>query len=110
MNTTIFRFVLRVAALALCFASLARGQTEIAKRPPWVGSRIVGSPEPPRPFVTERIFPSLVFNQPLELTAIPGTNRLVVLEVSGKIYSFENRPEAAEVSRDLFGDIKELAP
>jgi putative heme-binding domain-containing protein len=110
MNTTIFANAVRGLAIVLGAVSAASGQTDIAKRQPWVGSRIVGSPEPPRPYVTERIFPSLVFNQPVELTAIPGTNRLLALEVGGKIYSFENRPQADAVSRDLFGDIKERDP
>ncbi len=115
MNTTIFVPWLRVLALvALCInlegVNLCNGQTEVAHRPPWVGSRIVGSPEPPRPYLTERIFQSLTFNQPVELVPIPGSNRLLILEVNGKIYTFENRTEATEVSRDLFGDIKERDP
>ncbi len=107
MNTTIFNPWLRVVALLLLVADVANGQAEIAKRPPWVGSRVVGSPEPPRPYVTERVFPALVFTNPLELVAMPGSNRLVALEVAGKIYSFENRPHDETLPRDLFGDITE---
>lgn len=110
MNTTIFNPWLRAIALLLLATDLAHGQTETAHRPPWLGSRITGSPEPPRPYLTEHIFPSLTFNQPVELVPIPGTNRLLILEVNGKIYTFENRPEATELSRDLFGDIKDRDP
>ncbi len=105
MNTTIFNPWLRVVALLLVVADFACGQAEIARRPPWVGSRVVGSPEPPRPYVTERVFPALVFTNPVELVAVPGSNRLVAVEVAGKIYSFDNRPHDETLPRDLFGDI-----
>jgi putative heme-binding domain-containing protein len=105
MNTTIFNPWLRVVALLLVVANVAHGQTEIGRRPPWMGSRITGSPEPPRPYVTERVFPALVFTNPVELVVVPGSNRLAAVEVAGKIYSFENRPHDETLPRDLFGDI-----
>jgi putative heme-binding domain-containing protein len=107
MNTTIFHPWLRVVALLLVVANVAHGQTEIGRRPPWMGSRITGSPEPPRPYVTERVFPALVFANPVELVVVPGSNRLAAVEVAGKIYSFENRPHDETLPRDLFGDISE---
>ena len=94
MNTIFPAFIVdsAPASLSLPGAIRANSASTAARRGP--PSRITGSPEPPRPYVTERVFPSLVFDQPVELVAIPGTNRLAVLEVAGKIYSFENRPEA----------------
>jgi putative heme-binding domain-containing protein len=76
-----------------------------ARREPWTTSRITGSPDPPRPYVTERVFPSLTFDQPVELVAIPGTSRLAVLEVGGKIFSFENSPDARQLDREHVADI-----
>src|SRR6478672_4685889 len=99
-----------LAALLLALPLPARAQSVPAHRPPWATSRITGSPEPPRPYVVERIFPSLTFDQPVELVAIPGTNRLLVLEVTGKIYSFEDRASDEQLSRDLFADIKQRDP
>ena len=43
----------------------------IEKRIPWTTSRITGSPEPPLPYRTERLFPKLTFLEPLELVALP---------------------------------------
>ena len=60
--------------------------------------------------MTERVFRSLEFDQPVELVAIPGTNRLAVVEVNGKIYSIEDRPDADDAKRDLFADIKPREP
>ncbi|HMC10334.1 MAG TPA: hypothetical protein VKH44_03555, partial [Pirellulaceae bacterium] len=103
MNTSaIFRLV--VISLA-ALPSLSAAQSEIKRRPPWTTSRVSGSPEPPRPYITERVFPALVFTNPVELVAVPGSNRLVAVEVAGKIYSFENRPDDKTLPKDPFGDI-----
>src|SRR6267142_4853438 len=99
-----------LAALLLAWPLPAVAQSAIGSRPPWTTSRITGSPEPPRPYIAERIFPSLKFDQPVELVAVPGANRLIVLEVAGKIYSFEDRPDEKTLGRDPFADIKERDP
>src|SRR5262245_5960301 len=96
--------------LPITLPSFVYAQSTAKQRPPWTTSRITGAPEPPRPFIAERIFPSLEFNQPLELVALPGTNRLVILQAQGKIYSFENRPTDDSVVADLFADIRERNP
>ena len=100
---------LKTAGTWLLLALVAGGAVaQQPRREAWLGNRFHGSPEPPRPYVSERIFPSLTFNQPVELVAIPGTNRLLVLEVDGKIFSFENRATDERVEADVFGDIKPL--
>src|SRR5437868_2664228 len=65
----------------------------LEKRVPWTTSKVIGSPEPPPPYKTERAFPKLTFVEPLELQQAPGTNRLFVAERWGKIYSFVNKPD-----------------
>jgi putative heme-binding domain-containing protein len=99
-----------VLLLAIAIPSIVCAQSTGKSRPAWTTSRITGAPEPPRPYIAERIFPSLEFNQPLELVAVPGTNRLVILQAQGKIYSFENRPSDPSVAADLFADIRERDP
>lgn len=109
MNTSaIFRFLIAISLAAL--PSLSAAQSEIKRRPPWTTSHVTGSPEPPRPYITERVFPALVFTNPVELVAVPGSNRLVAVEVAGKIYSFENRPDDKMLPKDLFGDISPRDP
>lgn len=76
----------------------------------WTTSKITGSPQPPSPFVTERIFPSLSFAEPCELVAVPGTNRLLVIEVKGKLYTFENKPNDESLQPELFADVTQLDP
>ncbi|MGE4002662.1 MAG: PQQ-dependent sugar dehydrogenase [Planctomycetaceae bacterium] len=79
------------------------GDVGIDRRIPWTTSRISGSPDPPLPYVTEQVFPLLQFDQPLDITNVPGMDRLWVAEQGGKVFSFPNRPEVA--SADLAIDV-----
>jgi len=85
-------------------------QAGIATRIPWTTSRISGSPDPPLPFVTEQVFPALKFNQCLDMTSAPGSNRLFVVEQSGKVFSFPNQPDvqAADLVVDFAKEIPGL--
>ncbi|WP_425615097.1 PQQ-dependent sugar dehydrogenase [Anatilimnocola sp. NA78] len=80
----------------------------LEKRIPWTTSRLTGAPQPPSPYLVERVFPSLSFSEPCELVAIPGTNRLAIIEVKGKIFTFENKPTAEKVEAHLFADVAQL--
>src|SRR5439155_13903670 len=66
---------------------------DLDKRVPWTTSKITGSPEPPPPYRSETAFPKLKFFEPLDMARIPGTNRLVIAERPGKIFSFVNDPK-----------------
>jgi uncharacterized repeat protein (TIGR03806 family) len=74
------------------------------KRIPWTTSRIQGSPEPPAPYRIVAAFPKLKFFEPLAMTAIPGTNRFLIAERKGKIFTFENRNDVE--TPDLLVDLK----
>lgn len=88
-----------------------RQATGIARRVPWISSRVVGTPEPAPPYRTERMFPNLQFTEPIVLTTIPGSNRLAVAELKGKIYTFPNDPnvQKADLLIDLGRTIYGLA-
>ena len=75
----------------------------IARRTAWTTSQITGSPEPPPPFATRPIFPKLRFNDPVILTHAPGTSRLYVVELKGKILTFAPRksPQTSDLAVDL---------
>ena len=90
-------------------ASRASG---IEKRVLWTTSRVVGSPEPPPPYKTERAFPKLNFFEPLDLSAAPGSDRIFVAERKGKIFSFRNSPDAdkADLVAELKGRTEEGKP
>ena len=92
------RTVTLLALALFCSAAFAE------QRVPWTTSRIHGTPEPPPPFVVERIFPGLTFNRPLDIARIPGSDRLVVVEEFGKLHSFVPGAEKA----DMFGDLRDF--
>jgi len=83
-------------------------QSSRQQRKPWITSRISGSPERPLPYMTERVFPALKFNQSLDLIAAPGSQRLFVVEQSGKVFSFLNQPDVG--SADLVVDFAKSIP
>lgn len=82
----------------------AQSAAGIAKRTPWTTSRIKGSPEPPLPYTTERVFPKLKFNQCLDMVKMPGSDRFFIVEQAGKIFSFVDRQDTEQT--DLVIDVK----
>ena len=62
----------------------------------WTASRVTGSPEPPPPYRTQRVWSELTFENPVELLAMPGTDQMVLLELSGRVYAFPDDTGAAE--------------
>lgn len=95
-------------AMAVLSAMASGTIAAAADRVPWTTSRIHGTPEPPLPYVVERAFPNLTFERPMEVTTLPGTNRLVLIEQGGKIFSFPNEPACAKA--DLCADMKQFNP
>ena len=102
------RIVIALLATILAVMAIPRpaagDESPATKREAWATSKITGSPEPPLPFRVEPAFTELKFQQPLDLSAAPGTSRLFVAEQGGKIYSFENRSDAVQM--DLVADLK----
>ncbi len=79
----------------------------LEKRVPWTTSKVVGSPEPPPPYRTELAFPKLPkFEEPLDMTYAPGTDRLFVAGRWGKIWSFVNKKDVDKA--DLALELKVL--
>ncbi len=73
-----------------------------APRVAWTTSRIIGSPDPPPPFRSTRVFPEIAFDRPLQITRCPDSDRLFFTEERGKIYSVSPTPGAKP---ELFCDL-----
>jgi uncharacterized repeat protein (TIGR03806 family) len=78
----------------------------LERRVPWTTSRVRGSPEPPSPYRTELAFPKLKFDEPVDITSVPGSTRLFVAERYGRIYSFPNDRQTAKA--DLLLDMNQV--
>lgn len=83
----------------------------LRERVAWTTSRLVGTPDPPPPYQAERAFGELAYKNPVELVSLSGSGaaggeRLFIVELQGKIYSFPNTPDAGDVEPALFFDMK----
>ncbi|MSR58662.1 MAG: hypothetical protein EXS05_13580 [Planctomycetaceae bacterium] len=89
-------------------AQLARGADDKpaanVKRTLWTTSKIKGTPEPPAPYRIVSAFPKLKFFEPLAMATIAGTNRFVIAERKGQLFTFENSPTVEKP--ELLLDVK----
>jgi glucose/arabinose dehydrogenase len=76
---------------------------DLKKRVLWTTSKVIGSPDPAPPYRSRRAFPHLSFNQPVYFTSEPGSDRLLVVELGGRIRAFTNNPEVRASS--LFAEV-----
>lgn len=80
----------------LSFALLLASPLTAAERVPWTTSRLIGSPDPPKEYHVQRVYPQLEFDQPVELMPLADTGKMMILEVTGKLYTFEDDPACAK--------------
>src|SRR5258708_5806189 len=98
-------YLILAAGLLSCFSF---NIAQAAIRPGWTTSKIHGSPEPPEPYKIVSSFPQLRFTKPTSIEEIPGSGRLLITEMAGKVFSF---PKSADVGQaDLVLDLIELLP
>jgi putative heme-binding domain-containing protein len=102
--------MIQTTVLAFLIGGSAAAQAP-EERPIWTTSRLTGSPEPPPPLRAKREFPALNFQNPVELVRIPGSDRYVLVEEHGMLYSFLDKPDCpkAELFIDLPKEIRNLA-
>ena len=82
--------------------------TEPSPGPPvWTTSKLKGTPSPPEPFKIVPVFKKLKFDHPTSLQQIPGTNRLLVAEIGGRVFTFIT--EATTTTADLAIDLRVVA-
>jgi putative heme-binding domain-containing protein len=107
-NTTVwFNVVALLIAATVSGTDTLPALLESPSRVPWTTSNLQGSPEPPFPFVLERLFPNLSFRNPVTIDPLPNSHRLVVCEHGGKIFSFldDVAGAPAELMADFSVDI-----
>ncbi|MFP6751904.1 MAG: PQQ-dependent sugar dehydrogenase, partial [Pirellulaceae bacterium] len=107
----------RLLLLLTLFACPEARAQQDSSRTPWTASRLTGTPEPPAPYVVERIYPELQFSQPVIFTHLPTSERVFVVERTGKIFTFvpSSNPQEAltatpalDLTVDLAAEIEGL--
>ena len=84
---------------------------DTTRRVPFNGSRLVGSPDPPAPFVIKPAYPRLKLLEPVAIARVPGMKSFLVAGRPGTIHHFAQQSEAtAAAIGDLQRTIYGLAP
>ena len=104
LSTRSWSLAFLIAMVLPCHGATA---TEPQPREPWTTSHLQGTPTPPEPFRIVPAFPQLKFDHPTSLQEIPGTNRLLVTEIGGRVFTFQK--DAATDQADLVVDLQALA-
>jgi len=76
---------------------------EAPKRQAWTTSKFVGTPEKPEPYRVVDAFPKLNFEKPTSIEQLPDSERMLITEMSGKVYTFPQ--DAAIAHADLLLDL-----
>ena len=76
----------------------------MTERVRWTTSRVIGSPDPATPYELRRVFSRFTFENPVFIAQDPLSDRLLVAEYGGRIYSFFGSD--SEGTKDLFLDMK----
>lgn len=102
MYRYLIMFLLGLSCLCLTIGAPPKNRA-LANHKPWAGS-IEGTPNPPDLYQVVKAFPKLKFKNPVFIAQEPDTNRIMVGELTGKIYAFpKDRPEPDAMK--LFLDI-----
>ena len=87
--------------------ALAMGVAPSAAAPPaWTASRVIGTPDPPPPLQTRKVYEHVRFTAATALAFAPGSDRCFVTELYGKVYSLPADRDCRQA--DLFLDLGEL--
>ncbi len=80
----------------ICQPASVWGQSEIPQRvTPWTSSNIKGSPEPPLPYRTQRVYQQVQLQQPTDIVWLPAAQRWIATQVNGTIVTFGSDRETA---------------
>jgi len=70
----------RLVSISLGLLILVAPPSRSAEREPWTTSKVVGSPEPPLPYVVEQTLRQIEWKRPIYALSVPGRKHLVVVE------------------------------
>lgn len=97
-----------VGLFTLCASSSAVAADAPAKRPVWTTSKIKGTPEKPEPYRVVDAYAKLKFEKPTSIEELSDSKRILITEMSGKIYTFPKQADVAQA--DLLVDLVDVLP
>jgi putative heme-binding domain-containing protein len=74
----------------------------------WASSRLSGSPEPARPYLAEQVYASSPLKNAQDMLPLPGSGRMLIAELGGKIWSVSETDLTAPA--ELWLDLKTVHP
>lgn len=78
------------------------------RQTPWRASKVVGSPDPPLPYTTTRVFPNVELKNPTDAVWAKEANKWIVAQSGGRLGIFDNDP--ADATTELLLDLNDLLP
>ncbi|MEM1441407.1 MAG: PQQ-dependent sugar dehydrogenase, partial [Verrucomicrobiota bacterium] len=70
----------------------------------WTSSRIHGSPEPPKPYASEVLWPHLTFQRGCDIAHFPEEEVILITEQRGKIWILPDDLTAPKPEKKIFAD------
>lgn len=95
-------------AMALGWLCPSGGRCEEANLANLSDEILRGQLAAPLPYEVKRVFPEQEFRNPVEFIPEPGSNRILICQVSGEIFIFD--PKAPEGERELILDLQAEIP
>lgn len=83
-----------------------QGSSGKIERVPWTDSAVEGSPDPPRPYAAEVVWPHLTFQRGCDIARLASRDCLLVTEQYGKIWVLPDDLTAGEPEKVLFADFQ----
>lgn len=98
-----FRIVFFGSVIAVAFGAVVSAQDSAEQRAgsrahPWLSSNVKGSPDPPLPFVAERVFEGVKLDRPTSVVWNDQSKRWLATQLNGQIVSFPNDPAGASAT------------
>ncbi|MEM7601132.1 MAG: PQQ-dependent sugar dehydrogenase [Verrucomicrobiota bacterium] len=92
---------LLVSALVVFGTSLL---LEGEERQAWTSSNMKGSPEPPKPYASEVVWPHLTFQRGCDIAHLPSREVILITEQRGKIWVLPDDLDSPRPEKKLFAD------
>lgn len=80
--------------IAFCLQATAE-ETRNQRTTPWTTSRVQGSPNPPLPYTTQRVFTKVILDRPTNISWLPSAQKWIANHAGNKIVTFDNETEDA---------------